>query len=350
MRILKEDRRAGTIKLQLDTLDDLWTLRNLIQEGDLATAETTRTMEQQDDLVRAGKAEKKHMVLGVRVQTVEFHDFADHLRVHGLIETGPQDHGKHHTLTLTDEPGTWIEIHKRGGLMQWHRDLVEEAVGATKRPQVILLAIDDSEAQFALLKSYGVQMLGSLPAGGQGKRFANKGAKEAFYDEAIKSLAILRKDPTTPLLVVGPGWWREEFIEHTRARAPELVKGALTDGTSQGGRAGVQEALRRGLVESVARDNRVAEETTKVEEVFTRIAKDGLVAYGPDEVMAAVTMGAAEEVLVSDDHVRAGTHDKVLHQADATRCHVHVVATNHDAGARLAQMGGLAALLRFAVS
>ncbi len=348
MRVLKEDQRAGTLKLQLDTLDDLWTLRNLLQEGDLATAETTRTMEQQEDLVRAGKAEKKHMVLGVRVQTVEFHDFADHLRVHGLIETGPQDHGKHHTLTLTDEPGTWIEIHKKGGLRQMHRDMVEEAVGATKRPQVILLAIDDSEAQFALLKSYGVQMLGSLPAGGQGKRFANKGAKEAFYDEALKSLAILRKDRTTPLLVVGPGWWREEFIDHAKTKAPELIQGALTDGTSQGGRAGVQEALRRGLVESVARDNRVAEETSKVEEVFTRIATDGLVAYGPDEVLRAVTMGAAEEVLVTDDHVRAGTHDEILHQADQTRCHVHVVATNHDAGARLAQIGGIGALLRFA--
>ncbi|MGB0652780.1 MAG: mRNA surveillance protein pelota [Thermoplasmatota archaeon] len=351
MKLTKKDLATGMLEVRLDSLDDLWTLRNLIQEGDLVTADTVRTGEQATDQVRAGKAEKKPMRLGIRVKEVSWHDFADHLRVLGVIEEGPQDHGSHHTLAFTDEPGTWLRIHKKGGrLAGWQTKLIEEAEAAAKRPQVVLVAIDDTEAQFGLLKSYGLQLLGSLPAGGQGKRYSNKGAKSGFYDEVVRSLKVIRQEPDTPLLIVGPGWWREEFIEHAQKKEPAAVAGAQTDGTSQGGRGGLQEALRRGLVTAVARDSRVAQETDLVERLMASIAKgDGLCAYGPADVAAAVQAGAAEEVLVTDDAVRSGKHDAVLQDADRNRAHVRVVATSHDAGERLGQLGGLAALLRFGI-
>ncbi len=352
MRLLKRDDRVGLLHLRIDSLDDLWTLRNLIARGDRVTADTTRTAEQADDKIRSEKAEKKRMRLGVRVENVEWHDFADHLRVLGIIETGPQDHSRHHTLTLESDANMDVVIEKKPPLQAWMVAAVDEAVKATKRPQVILLAIDDAEAQFALLKSYGVQMLGTLPAGGQGKQFAGADkAKKAFYDEALKTLATLRTDASLPLLVVGPGWWREEFLDHAKAKQPDLVQGAMTDGTSQGGRAGIHEAVKRGLIAKVARDHRVHEETERVERLMVEIAKNsGLAAYGSDEVGQAVSVGAAEEVLVTDDAVREGRFDDVLQQAESVRCHVRVLATSHDAGLRLRDLSGIAALLRFPLS
>lgn len=353
MKLLKKDRRTGFLHLQVDTLDDLWTLRNLVQEGDRVTASTTRTAEVADDKIRSEKAEKKRMTLTVQVEQVDWHPFDDHLRVLGTIVEGPQDHGRHHTLVFKDEPGTKLKIHKKEGhLRDWQEKQIQEAIEATHKPQVLLLAIDDTEAQFGQLASYGLRALGSLPATGQGKRFGDpEKAKKAFYDEVVRSLKALRQDADVPLLVVGPGWWREEFLAHAMEKDPGLVKGAQTDGTSQGGTAGLQEALKRDLLTKVARDHRVQDETAKLEEVLARIAKgDGLVAYGPDEVAQAVQMGAAEEVLITDDAVRTGKHPKVLEHAEQTRCHVHVVSTDHDAGGQLAQLGGVAALLRYAVS
>lgn len=351
MRKLKADVGAGFLRLQVETLDDLWHLRNLIQRGDLVTMDTFRTAETATDKVREGKAEKKRMRLGLRVESVEWHDFDDHLRVHGVIEEGPQDHGRHHTHVVRDEPGTQLDVQKPGPLARWLLDLVDQARDEAQAPQVVLLAIDDSEAQFAVLRGYGLQWLGSLPAGGQGKQFKGAAsAKAAFYDEAAKTLRSLRTGPEVAAIVVGPGWWREEFLDRLRAADSELAAGVLTDGTSQGGRAGVQEALRRGLIQKVAKDHRIQWETEKVEEVMARVAKgDGLVAYGPAEVEQAVTAGAAEEVLITDQAVREGRFEPVLHQAEATRCAVHIVASGHDAGHRLEQFSGVAALLRFAL-
>lgn len=347
MKIVHKDIGAGTLKLAIHSLDDLWTLRSLIQEGDLLTASTTRTAEQDGDRIRDGKAEKKRMTLGVRVQNVEWHDFADHLRAHGIIETGPQDISKHHTLVFKDER-TELTLQKPNRLQQWQLDLLSEAEEASGKPQAILLAIDDSEAQFGQLASYGLRLLGNLTAGGQGKRFkGNEQAKTQFFAEVLKSLETQRQDHV-PVLIVGPGWWREEFIAYAQSKNPELT-GLQTDGTSQGGRAGLQEALRRGLVQQVARNHRVQQETEWVEEVLAGIAKDGPVAYGPAEVEQAVIAGAAETLLLTDVVVRENQASGVQEAAEATRTRVHVVSTSHDAGEQLQRLGGVAALLRFQI-
>ncbi|HLF16417.1 MAG TPA: mRNA surveillance protein Pelota, partial [Candidatus Thermoplasmatota archaeon] len=245
--------------------------------------------------------------------------------------------------------GQDVEVHKRTPLQPWHLQLVEEAVTATRRPRVLLLAIDDSEAQFGLLSSYGLQVLGSLPAHLAGKRFADGGSrKEVFYDEALRSLKLMRVPPDLPSLVVGPGWWREEFLAHARRKDPTLAAGVVTEGTSQGGRTGLQEALRSGLVARVQAGHRVQAETDLVEQLLARVAAgSGLAAYGPAEVAQAVQAGAVETLMVADSAARSGAHDALLRAAEATRAKVHLVSTSHEAGERLARMGGLAALLRF---
>ena len=151
-------------------------------------------------------------------------------------------------------------------------------------------------------------------------------------------------------MVVGPGWWREEFIEHAQTQAPDLVAGVRTDGTSQAGVAGLREALQRGVVAQVARDHRVHTETERVDRLYEHIGKDdGLAAYGPAEVLAAVQAGAAEEVLLTDVSVRENTHPAVVQATEDARTSLHIVSTSHDAGERLQRLGGVAANLRFAL-
>jgi protein pelota len=351
MRLLNKDVAEGMLHLRLDSLDDLWAVRNLVAKGDRVTADTQRTAESAGDKVRESKMEKRAMRLGVRVESVEWHDFDDHLRVLGPIETGPQDHGRFHTLVLRGD-GMDAILQKKGPLQPWHLQQVEQAVAASTTPQVLLLAIDDSEAQFGTLMSYGIRLLGSLPSAGQGKRHeGSAAAKQQFYAEVLKSIQAFRPDPAVPLVVVGPGWWREELVEALKAKAPGQARGVVTEGTSQGGRSGLNEALRRGLLDRVARDHRVGHETALVEEVLARIAKaDGTVAYGPTDVARAVAAGAAEEILVSDHLVRDGEVDPLLLQAEQARADVRIVSTSHEAGAHFGRMGGLAALLRFPVA
>ena len=112
MKVIFRDSRHGEIKLMPENLDDIWHLYNIIDEGDLVRGMTFRTDEQKNDKIRAKKAEKKRMKLGIRVKEVKFHEFSDRLRILGVIEEGPQDLGSHHTLNVDAEDMNVISIVK----------------------------------------------------------------------------------------------------------------------------------------------------------------------------------------------------------------------------------------------
>ena len=110
MRILGKDAGQGEVKVLPETDDDIWHLYNIIRTGDLVTASTVRRDEKSDDKLRAERAEKKRMTLGVRVEKIEYDGDGLRMRLLGVIEEGPQDIGQHHTLMI--EPGEPLRIRK----------------------------------------------------------------------------------------------------------------------------------------------------------------------------------------------------------------------------------------------
>ena len=86
MKIIFKDPKSGEIKLVPENLDDIWHLYNIIEEGDLVRAVTFRTAEgEKADKLRAKKAEKKKMKLGICVEKVTFHEFSNRLRIQEVM-------------------------------------------------------------------------------------------------------------------------------------------------------------------------------------------------------------------------------------------------------------------------
>jgi protein pelota len=95
VKVIFKDQKSGEIKLVPENLDDIWHLYNIIEAGDLVRAVTFRTSEDEKaDKLRAKKAEKKKMKLGIRVEKVTFHEFSNRLRVQGVIDR-ISDHTTH---------------------------------------------------------------------------------------------------------------------------------------------------------------------------------------------------------------------------------------------------------------
>jgi len=342
MRVLHQDRKNNEIKLLMENLDDLWHMYNIVEKNDIVFALTHRKVEKKTDKLRPEKVERKKMRLGIRVTDVEFHEFSDRLRIHGVIENGV-DVGSYHTLNLTVGDNDSI-------LKEWkehHLNRIKEAVEETKRPTLTFLSIDYDEATFALLRQYGVENIGAITSHISGKQYkTDKNEKNNFYSKVLTTLEQIKKGP---VIILGPGFAKEEFYSFAKEKKLELLKDSAVMSTGDAGMNGIHEVLKKGVVKVVV-DARVAVETKIVESLFEEIAKNGNFAYGFDEVENALDAGAIETLLVTDKLVRTKKADGLLEKAKKTKSKFIIMSTVHESGKKLEGLGGVAALLRYKIS
>jgi protein pelota len=91
-----------------------------------------------------------------------------------------------------------------------------------------------------------------------------------------------------------------------------------------------------------------------MEEVMKRLGKgEGTVTYGLTAVENAVLIGAVEKLIVADTTLREADEssrlklDDLMHQVEKRNATITVISTEHEAGAKLLSLGGIAALLRY---
>ena len=173
-----------------------------------------------------------------------------------------------------------------------------------------------------------------------------------FYHEIARKIEEEVKKSDVKVIVCGPGFAKENFYKFLKENYPEISKRCYLESTGCGGRAGIQEVIKRKAVEKIMEESRVALEAGLVEEVFRRIAKSSFeVAYGIEEVKKAIAYGAVDNLLVTDIFLRQKKEecDKLIEETEKHRGKVIIVSTEHEAGEKLQAIGGVAALLRFGV-
>jgi len=356
VQILEEKPKEGIVKVKAETLDDLWHLYHVIDPGDIVYAKTLRKQAQRTDSLRAEKVEVIPVYLGVKAEKINFHKFANQVRVTGPIVYASREDvplGKYHTITI--EEGTVVTIQKP----RWkehHIERLKEAIEASKRAKVMIVVIDEGEADIALVREYGVEMVASIRRNLGGKRYNTdrESEEKRFFHDLAKTMAeLMEREKIEKAIVAGPGFVKEDFHKFLRENYPELAKKVVIEDTSVTGRTGIYEVIKRGTVDRVYHENRVAKEVQLVEKVLENIARNtGLATYGLREVEEAVNYGAVETLLVLDELLKSGHREKVEELMDAVRYsrgEVVIVSSEHEGGEKLKALGGLAALLRFRV-
>ncbi|MDP7264773.1 MAG: mRNA surveillance protein pelota, partial [Candidatus Thermoplasmatota archaeon] len=295
---------------------------------------------------RSHKAEKKTMTLTIKCEKIEFVEFSNRLRVLGVITEGPQDHGCHHTLNI--ESGYRVTVFKD----QWKKhdiDTIQMAVVNAKKPTVVFLAIEDDNAVIALLRQYGLEVICDIKGAVCGKLYKqkNRGKKE-FFAEVTERLCQMLSD-NTPLVIIGPGFTKDEFYRLASRDHPDLFKSTYLKATGQAGVAGINEALKLGIKNLYATEARVLKETQLMDDLLTGIATEANVTYGEKYIKRGLELSAVEKLLLTDRMVRDGNGESLIELARETGANVAIVSTAHEAGKRLEALGGTAAFLRFKI-
>ena len=338
---MKYSQTDRGIRIQMETDDDIWHIYNILEVGDLVTASTLRRDSSVTDKIRAERAEKKRMTLGIRVEKIEFSEDDLRLKVLGVIESGPQDIGQHHTLMI--EVGDAPIVDKR----HWKETQLERlkrAAADTNKPRMIFVSMDQDEATIAVLRQFGLKEVATIRSGRTGKQYQDDSKGGDYHGEIIAKLKLI-SEPNMPLVILGPGFEKEQFSDSVKSQ--NIFQSIFVYHTGQCGMQGVNELMKKGLGANLLRESRVGLEMEAVEKLMEGIGKDGLATYGTQEVSDAALAGAVETLLILDSKLRENDFDPIVRAVEQQKGNVIVVSAQHDGGRQLEALGGLAALLRY---
>jgi len=353
MKILHRNLKEGIIKLRPENPDDLWYMKSIICSGDLVSGRTYRRVKDEEKK-RADKGVRVPISIDLRVESTEFARYIMRLRVAGKIEKGPEDlisMGSFHTLEIKPNDSVTITKERWNG---WELDRIKEAENAAKTPLVFIVCIEDGEAELAIIRRYGVDFIVRVCVNVSGKRVVkeHETTMKNFLGEVTKKVAeVLKTEDIHATLICGPGFTKEHLLTHIKEKYPKIAEQCHIEGTGTGGRAGIQEILKRGIIERIVSDSRVSFETGLFEKLLEEISKSsGLAAYGLDEVKKALKYGAVEKLLISDEFLRSYQgSDRLIETVRGKKGEAVIVSMEHDAGERLQKLGGIGAILRFPI-
>lgn len=296
-------------------------------------------------MIRPDSSVRKRIYLIVKVEDTQFHPFTDALRVKGLIIEAPPDISGYHTFNV--DPGSTIDLN-RADLSEADMDLLEGSGERSGSEQAVLISIDDSTCSIHRLRDYGLESQASLEISG-GKRFGGSDKWGAFIDDIVKSLEPVYTPPT-PLIIIGPSFFKEKLAKRLRESIKEPDIQIITLNASSGGLSGIREAFNnKNEISGVLKRSRNVMEVQIIEDLLSKIGKGKGAVYGENEVRRAIDFGAVETLLVSDRVFREGPGRELMDMCRSMNSRGMVVSSHHDQGRMFDRMGGIAAILRFEI-
>ena len=349
MKLVSHQFKKGFAKVFVETSDDLWTLSQVLDVGDIARGKTTRKIKMGSSESK-GTVTKKTMTLSVRVTKADWVASSSVLRVTGSVVDGPEDVPRGSSHTIDVEPHSELVIEKETWPSYQIKRLEEASAGSKKK--ILVCVFDRETAHFALLKTYGYELLSTMHGVVQKKRVETPVVKNFFKEIGTQLESYDARYELHHIILASPAFWKEELLKAWSNNG--LKKKLILATCSSAEENAIEEVLRRPETKLALESERVAQETELVERIFERIAKEGAVTYGLAHVRSACDAGACSLVAVTDTLItknkEAGTGhaiEDLLRRVDAAKGDVRIVSGSHNAGERLDGLGGIAALLRY---
>jgi protein pelota len=357
LKILEKNLDKEFVKIVPETIDDLWHLYNIICKDDEVYAYTTREIKPNEKYARPGRGERVSVFLGVKVETVSWDRLLGRLRVHGTICQAPESvpTGAHHTISIS--LNTAATIVKK----EWARHQLERLNRANRMSErsVIIVSIDDEGFAIATTAQYGIdqRLEERIKLPGKLETEKRTAAVKEYFTKAVNSIRGVWASVHSPIVIIGVGFVKNDFAKFLENEASDVAKSVVdVKGVNNGGVAGINEALRSGILLKALKRLRIGQEAEIMEEILKRLGKsEATVTYGLEQVDKVAKLGAVETLVLADSMLRGSSDERrmrleeIMREVEQKGGSVLVISTEHEAGTKLIALGGVASILRFPI-
>ncbi|MEA2070756.1 MAG: peptide chain release factor aRF-1 [Asgard group archaeon] len=194
---------------------------------------------------------------------------------------------------------------------RFHTEHLKEQL--EEKDQYGLMVIDRETAAYAILRGNHLNFLRNISSfvpgkhgkGGQSQRRIQRGT-EILAQEHLKKAGevanelFLNVDDLKGIVIGGPSLAKDNFVksDHLDYRLKDKIIGTIDTGYT--GEQGIRELMEKST--ELLKDVRYLEEKNLVQDFLQELGKDtGMVAYGQQEVLKAIELGAVDTLLISEE-------------------------------------------------
>jgi protein pelota len=351
LKILESDKNLEEFTVKVESLNDLWSLYNVISKDDEITSRTQRRV-----ILKEGtKGERKTMNLKLRVESLGFHEFSNRLRIKGTILEGPEDlvsYGTYHTFNI--EIGNILSIKKE----KWLKSELNRIKKASKF-NMLIIAIETGLATISLVTNYSHNHIATIKKNIPGKRYEQSHRNKAyndFYEQIAKVLMQnVEKAEIDLIIICGPGNVRDHFSDYLREKEKfSGMQKVKSFHASSGTESAINEVLKSKELLQIKSNVKVIQETQKIEEIFQLFASDpDLIAIGFEEVENAAEHNAIKELFIVDSLIRGASKDHklriedIITKVEKAQGKINILSSEHPTGKQIDDLGALVAILHY---
>ena len=344
---MKTKRGDSEISIWIDDADDLWYLKNILTVGDLVTMRVMRRPEKREDALRSKEEKRVPVTVTVRVESIEFQEFSSRLKLLGIITEGPENIvGEHQSLIISS--GDDLKIQKDS----WSKiqlSLLREAENRSLKNRGIFVALDDENAEIMVMRSYGIQVLATIRSGRSGKLYESRNTEKDYFNEIADSLSKISGDIQL-ITIIGPGFTREKLLDFLKADVRFTDKIIKSYPANRADEVAVYEYLHSEDGMKSFAEARLSRENELLSKFMAELSRDGMYAYGFDDVMNALRMGAVDTVIIAESKLPAEETDQISREAKNISARVYIFSSSSEPGKIVEEFGGYCAILRYKIA
>ncbi|XP_055712976.1 protein pelota [Phlebotomus papatasi] len=358
---------SGAVVLMPEEPEDMWHAYNLISEGDNVKCTTIRKV-QNETATGSSSSNRVRTTLTITVENIDFDTQACVLRLKGRnVEENPYvKMGAYHTLDLalnrkfTLEKPEWDTI---------SLERIDMACDVTQSADVAAVIMQEGLAHVCLITSSMTLVRSkievAIPRKRKGYVQQHEKGLTKFYDAVMQGIQRhVNFDVVKCVLLASPGFVKDQFYDYMFQQAVNVDNKTLLDNkskfvlvhSSSGFKHSLKEVLQDPAVAAKMSDTKAAGEVKVLEQFYTTLQCESSKAfYGKKHVTAAVEAQCVQILLISDNLFRCqdfNQRKEYVRLVDAVResgGEVKIFSSMHVSGEQLAQLTGIAAILRFAM-
>jgi len=356
---------AGRIKLLPQEPEDLWHAFNIIAVGDRVVSKTIRKVVKESS-TGSVVADRRNIVLTIRVIKIEFDMDAGQLRLSGVnvCASDAVKLGAHHTLEI--ECGRSFTVEKD----EWDSVAmarVEESCDPTKSAEVAAVIMGEGIAAVCLITDTMTIVRSRIDMQIPRKRKMSSGSHDKslvrFYEAVMQAvLANIDFDHVKCVIVGSPAFTKDQFLQYMNEEAIKREIAVLKTHKSlflpvhcsSGHLMALKEIMEDESIMSRISDTKASGEVLLLKEFFTLMKeKPDMTVYGRKHVQKALELKAIRTLMLTDALFRSTdieTRRSYVALVDAVReagMDVKIFSSLHVSGQQLAQLCGVAAILRY---